>query len=293
MQVRKLNNTDHEILEIYLRDYTETCIFIRSNAKQVGLEYIDDDFYGDYFGAFDEKGALTGVLVHYWNGNIMMQAENDNVLRLLTTYMKKKIRRPILGVLGDDKQAKIILDMLMLNHEEFATNCRDGLYALDLISMKFPCFKHNHKIEMIPAERLNQKLLRDWVKAYEIEALGAEDNDRLDSHVESRVNRISKKGSTWALLVDNIPVSLSGFNAQLYDVVQIGPVWTPPEHRSNGYARLLVAMTLNYVKKQGVDKAILFTDNPAAIKAYQAIGFEHIGEFRLAILKNPVYLVAS
>ena len=92
----------------------------------------------------------------------------------------------------------------------------------------------------------------------------------------------------WILLRDSEPVSLSGFNARLPDMVQIGPVWTPPEHRNRGYARTLVAMTLQKAKQCGVKKSILFTDNPAAAKAYEAVGFQQIGLFRLALLNNPV-----
>jgi predicted GNAT family acetyltransferase len=70
----------------------------------------------------------------------------------------------------------------------------------------------------------------------------------------------------------------------------VGPVWTPPEHRNKGYARLLLAYTLYQEKLKGTKQAILFTDNPAAIKAYLAIGFEKIGNYRLALLEKPIKL---
>ena len=105
--------------------------------------------------------------------------------------------------------------------------------------------------------------------------------------VEEHWNRRLKKNDSWVLLLDGIPVALSAFNARFRDMVQIGPVWTPPEYRNKGFARLLLAYTLNQEKLKGTNKAILFTDNPSAIKAYLAIGFRKIGDYRLALLEKP------
>ncbi|HAI29666.1 MAG TPA: N-acetyltransferase, partial [Thalassospira sp.] len=62
-------------------------------------------------------------------------------------------------------------------------------------------------------------------------------------------------------------------------------VWTPPEERSNGYARILVAKTLLAVRARGVKRAILSTDSEAAAKAYEALGFKKVGRYRLALLR--------
>jgi predicted GNAT family acetyltransferase len=94
----------------------------------------------------------------------------------------------------------------------------------------------------------------------------------------------------WVLLLEGTPVAFSAFNARLSDMVQVGPVWTPPEYRNQGFARRLVAYTLHQEKRKGTKKAVLFTDHPAAIKAYLAIGFEKIGHYRLALLEKPIKL---
>ena len=120
--------------------------------------------------------------------------------------------------------------------------------------------------------------------------MGSDDNEILNKHVESFVDRMINGTDCRVLLIDGEPVSLSGFNARLPDIVQIGPVWTPTEYRSRGYARTLVALTLQKERKQGVQKAILSTGNPVAAKAYEAIGFEKIGSYCLALLKEPIDL---
>jgi predicted GNAT family acetyltransferase len=83
-------------------------------------------------------------------------------------------------------------------------------------------------------------------------------------------------------------VALTGFNARITDMVQVGPVWTPPEYRNQGFARQLLFFTLAQEKSKGIKQAILFTDHPAAIKVYLAVGFEKIGNYRLALLAKPV-----
>jgi predicted GNAT family acetyltransferase len=87
-----------------------------------------------------------------------------------------------------------------------------------------------------------------------------------------------------------VPVCLSAFNARLDLIVQIGPVWTPSEYRNQGFARFLLNETLHMAKDEGIEKAILFSDTPAAIRAYESIGFQKTGLFRMAILKDPIIL---
>ena len=67
-------------------------------------------------------------------------------------------------------------------------------------------------------------------------------------------------------------------------------VWTPPELRSQGYGRAAVAASLLAVQEEGVHTAILFTgeENIPAQKAYEALGFRHIGDYRITLLKEAL-----
>ena len=77
------------------------------------------------------------------------------------------------------------------------------------------------------------------------------------------------------------PVSYSAFNASLPEIVQVGGVWTPPEQRGRGYARAVVAGSLLDARAERVVRAVLFTENPAARRAYEALGFQRVGEYGL------------
>ena len=92
------------------------------------------------------------------------------------------------------------------------------------------------------------------------------------------------RGEAFLLEVDGTPVSLCTHNARVRDYVQIGGVWTPPELRGRGYARRVVAGALRVAKREGVTRAVLFTENPAARRSYEALGFRRVGEFGVIVL---------
>lgn len=81
--------------------------------------------------------------------------------------------------------------------------------------------------------------------------------------------------------VDRTPVSLAGHRTPAAGAVRIGPVYTPPEHRSHGYARGLVAETsLAALRRREMRRCILFTDtaNPVSNSIYRQIGYVPTGE---------------
>ncbi len=81
--------------------------------------------------------------------------------------------------------------------------------------------------------------------------------------------------------VEGEKVCLAG-HAALVDtpggaIARIGPVYTPPEHRRNGYAGALTAKLSQELVEQGA-KVMLYTDaaNPTSNSIYQRIGYEPI-----------------
>ncbi len=60
--------------------------------------------------------------------------------------------------------------------------------------------------------------------------------------------------------------------------IRIGPVYTPPADRRQGYASALVAAASQTLLDQGRRFCLLFTDlaNPTSNHVYQAIGYEPV-----------------
>lgn len=285
--IRILADSDAPALERFLARHAESSMFLRSNMRRAGLTYRGGKFEGDYYGAVTAAGEVTGVVAHYWNDNILVQAPEPHVLSALCSALRAAATRPCGGVLGPSAQADALIVGLSLPRDAFTMFADETLYALELDALRTPAAP---EVRMRPAAPADAELLRAWMKAYEMEAIGRHPGDELDALVAARVADMVSGENCWLLEQAGLPVSLSGFNARLPDVVQVGPVWTPPERRSHGFARVLVALTLRAARAQGVAKALLFTDNPPAVKAYEALGFRRCGSYRLALLRQPVAL---
>lgn len=286
--VRSLAEPDLEAVTAFLTAYASTSMFILGNARREGLTYSGRAYSGRYWGAFGPDGALRGVIAHYWNGNILLQAPQPEVLLALADTLRSGTDRPVAGALGDAGQVDLLLHRLGLAGRAFALNASEGLFDLDLADLRVPEREGSGALRVRPAREAGREVLTAWIRAYEIEALKTGEGPGLDAEVARRVDGLIRGDDAWVLVDGDRPVSLSGFNARLAEMVQIGPVWTPPEHRSRGYARHLVAASLRAARRTGIARAILFTNSPAAVRAYESIGFRRIGAFRVALLRDPV-----
>ncbi|ETO94424.1 GNAT family N-acetyltransferase [Legionella oakridgensis] len=290
MNIQKLSKAHIGILNDYLDNHVETCMFIRSNLYHSGIEYQNTPYHGEYWASFDDANNINGVLVHYWNGNLMMQAENNNILYALINRYKTNQIKPIAGILGDDSQAGFVIQSLDIKPSQFAINYTEDLFSLSLNHLNVPEKAKENSFQLRSIEQCDISILKRWFIDYKIEALGATSSPELEIEVLDEINDESVNKNRWVLYYKNNPVSLCGFNAHMQDIVQIGPVYTPPELRNKGYAKVIVALCLNRAKMNQVDNAILFTNNPPATHVYRSLGFQVIGQFRLAILKKPVSL---
>ena len=292
MNIRLLKSQDIKALKAYLAPHRMECMYICSNLKAAGIEYRGLAYEGEYFGYFekddDDLAQLVGVIVHYWNGSIMMHAASNDILEQLILHLQKNISRPVTGVIGPNLQAERVIENLGLSALSFTINRNNGLYAVNLETLNELSMPSN--MQVVLTQDIPKRLLIEWMKSYNIEALGALNDEYLEKKIQEDWDLRLQKNDSWVLLLDGIPVALSAFNARCEDMVQIGPVWTPPEYRSKGFARLLLTYTLHQEKLKGTKKAILFTYNPAAIKTYLMIGFQEVGNYRLALLEKPIKL---
>lgn len=287
LSVRALDNSDLAAMYRFLAAHADSSMFLLGNARAESLEYSGRPRSAEYWGAFDGSGEMRGVLAHCWNGNVLLQAPDPVVLEGLLAGFGSAATRPLAGALGDVGQVQSLVDWLGVPQEQYAVNVREDLYALPLDALHWPGRAENGHLRMALAREAGRELLVDWIRAFEIEGLGAVEGPKLEATVAERVDGFMIREDIWALFDGAEPVCLSGFNATLPEMVQIGPVWTPPPHRNRGYARYLVAATLAAARDRGVERAILFTQSAAAAKAYEAVGFRKIGTYRIALLRDP------
>lgn len=289
LEIRPLGPADAPTLEAFLLPRLETSMFLLGNMRAVGLEYTGERYTGNYVAAFEDD-EMVGVVAHYWNHNLILQAPLH--LDRLWRAALHTSERPIKGVIGPHAQVAAVKAALNPAPVIVQMDQREQLYSLTLADLIVPDALRTGQVVGRRATPNDVETLTGWRVAYEIEALHEKPQPRLWEQERALADRLVRENSTWILEVAGKPVATSAFNIQMKEVVQIGGVWTSPELRGRGYARCVVAQSLRDVRAEGVAQAVLFTgaDNLPAQKAYTALGFRHSGDYHLLMLREPLHL---
>jgi RimJ/RimL family protein N-acetyltransferase len=136
------------------------------------------------------------------------------------------------------------------------------------------------QLRMATADDLDLAL--EWYVSFGREA--AEQAGREDEHAmfedEAGMLRRIEEGRVWFWIdEDGERVHLTGHNLPSFGVARIGPVFTPKEHRGNGYASAAVAEISRMLRDAG-SRVTLFTDqaNPTSNAIYQRIGYRPVAD---------------
>jgi GNAT superfamily N-acetyltransferase len=117
-------------------------------------------------------------------------------------------------------------------------------------------------------------LLAAWFTAFAVEV---HDMAVADDQAVAVRDRLGHGGLTvWEL--DGETVSLAGITRQVAGMVRVGPVYTPPELRGQGYASAVTAAVSQQALDAGAEEVLLYTDlaNPVANSIYQHIGYRPV-----------------
>lgn len=288
MHIEVLDRQDLSSLREFLEAHLTSSLFILNNMQRAGLDYTGESHTGEYFALVsDDRSEVYGVLVHYWNAMVFTQCPDPANLQLLLSYFIDHCSRPVAGVIAEANQARICLPVLEIQHANYSVRRDEDLMYLVLsdLNADYACLPA--QLSVSRPQPQHARLLFEWLMAYEIESLGAVADGTLQRRCELKLHRYLDDEEGWLLFDQEQAVSFSGFNARTPTAVQIGPVWTPPQHRNRGYAKRLVAATLMRAAKNGVSQAVLFTENPIAHRAYASLGFKDIGKYALSLLVQP------
>jgi len=284
---RVLQPGDEAVLEAFLVPRIASSMFLLGNMRHSGLIDGGKPYQGTYVAAFEGQ-RITSVVAHYWNGNLVTQAPVH--LGELWPAAVQTSGREIRGVLGPDEQVSALKDELHIHADDVQMDESENLYRLDLDQLIVPQPLSQGRVVGRRIEPRDLDVVSEYSSRFCIEALGDEDNADLRVQCRASMERHMQEGTAWILELDGVPVSTSAFNTATKEAVQIGGVWTPPELRGRGYARAVVAASLLDARADGARLAVLFTGrkNVAAQKAYQALGFGHIGDYRILLLRSGV-----
>lgn len=291
--IRILDADDQHELENYLGPRLREAMFLLSNSRAGGIVDTGKALTGTYAAEFRSL-AIAGVVAHFWNGMLIPCAPPESVVALARTALEQS-GRPLRGLIGPQSQVEALAAALAIPLKQpdaplpsgLRLDSIEGLYELVLSKLKVPEPLARGEVTARRATKADLPLLIDWDIRYAFESLGATDLGAQRPISESYQQRFVESGHAFLLEAAGRPVARTLFNAAIKEAVQVGGVWTLPELRGRGYARAVVAGSLIAARAEGVERAILFTEhtNTAARRAYAALGFERVGDFRLVFLK--------
>jgi predicted GNAT family acetyltransferase len=131
-----------------------------------------------------------------------------------------------------------------------------------------------------PAMPRERDLLVRWHVAFQEEAVGQVFPGAAEHLVEHRLQGPADEYGFWVHDVNDVVVAMSGHTGPTPNGIRIGPVYTPPESRGNGYASRLVAAESQWLLDSGRRFCFLYTDleNPTSNSIYERIGFRRTAE---------------
>ncbi len=91
------------------------------------------------------------------------------------------------------------------------------------------------------------EVIAEWVKAFNVEALGKEQPPGLDW-----AEKVTREGRVFLWEDEGQPVAMAMSARPLKHSITVSAVYTPPEHRQRGYATALVARLSQHLLDMGL-----------------------------------------
>jgi N-acetylglutamate synthase-like GNAT family acetyltransferase len=230
----------------------------------------------------EDGGKIAGMVGLTETGFVMPQWQDGDWTAAAVPLRGQRIG----GLIGPAQQVQALKQALGLAAKELRHDREEPGFTLDLTALQMPEVTGRRLTPLTTAD-LDEVTL--WRLAYNAETFGEPANGARDK-AAAEVARWLKRGSHRLLWQDGRRVALTGFNAQLPEVVQIGGVFVPPALRRRGHARAAVALHLAEARAGGVRRAVLFAASAQAERAYRAIGFCPAGRMSLVFLHEPKVL---
>ncbi|WP_296417040.1 GNAT family N-acetyltransferase [Pseudooctadecabacter sp.] len=278
MRWRAATDDDVPQMEDFLQAHLETSMFLVSNLRRFGPAGADHDYAMRYWVT---GSPISGVFALATNGAIMVQWPDAGDWSEPLALVDRSVTR----LIGESGQIAQLRHAAGLDAADTSLNSEETLFSLALDKATMPDGP-GHLRRVVEADR---PVLRDWMLDYDVNTLGLTRADA-EARVDREFDAALAAGSRRILAEGETPLCLTGFNAVVDDIVQVGPVYTPPEHRGKGHARRAVALHLQEARKDGANRSILFATDPSAIAAYRAVGFRPIGRFSLIFFEHPQVL---
>lgn len=274
-QFEKVADQDREALVSFMMDHAPSLMFPLTNMTRYGLG-------GDHPRSISAWVLKHGKLIT----DVLTISREHMVFPCCPTAPWAAAQaviagRAVKGFIGNGPEVAALRSLARLTHKA-TLDAVEPAFALDLVDLQMP---NTTGFALRPFGAAPEDLLIKWRAAYEVETLSVAPDVAAVSATK-QVRHAMATDSHRVLFAGDRPVAVTGFNAQMPEIVQIGGVYTPPELRGRGFARTALALHLQEVCIEGVERAVLSAANAAAARVYRALGFQQTGEFALVIFDD-------
>ncbi|WP_289231778.1 GNAT family N-acetyltransferase [Barrientosiimonas endolithica] len=186
---------------------------------------------------------------------------------------------PVEGVNGGLPAARVFAERVAdATESTVRTVMHTRLFELTELTPPEPAEGSLRRVDPSDVDDLQQ--VTAWTAAFHRDAdaqagRGPGDSEPEAPMTEQRLRSLAAR--TWFWEVDGEVVHMTGLNPPAFGVARIGPVYTPPRWRGNGYAASTVAALSQQVLDAG-DRVCLYTDqaNPVSNALYERLGYHPV-----------------
>jgi GNAT superfamily N-acetyltransferase len=253
----------------------ETAMFPLNNLRRHGLA--GDHPLSLHLWLRRQHGRVSDVLAVTRAGMVMPCFSTDAAPAAAQVLQGQML----IGILGPQAAARALEAAAGLQPAPRSLDHDEPHFTLDLTALHFPPGPGT----LIPLDQAPEPVVREWMLDYQLTALNTP-ADLAPERVEDAYRRMVAADSHRVLMDEKTPLAMTGFNAMLPDIVQIGGVYTPPALRGKGHARRALALHLGQARSRGVQRATLFAASEMAARAYLAVGFRRIGTWTLLLFRG-------
>ncbi|MBO3750976.1 GNAT family N-acetyltransferase [Streptosporangiaceae bacterium NEAU-GS5] len=228
--------------------------------------FIDDVMLGWHIPDHVADGEIDGVALHTQPFPLLLGAVDPGLLAPLATELIA-LEHPLAGVTGPVAQAEAFAGAWWRPETDRRS---ERLYRLGVLAdIDVPGSARTADADDIPR-------VVEWLTAFANEADPGWPPRDLTPAAAARINR----GELVWWEDGGEPVSLAGCSMPIAGMSRIGPVYTPPEHRRQGYGSAVTHACSVRARAAGAAEVLLFTDlaNPTSNSIYQTLGYVPIGD---------------
>jgi len=213
-------------------------------------------------------GEITAALLHTPPYPVLLTRLSERSAEPLAEALVT-CRRPLAGVNAEQGDAAAFATAWSrLTGTSFRESRRSRLFRLERLRPPDPRPPGAAR-EATAADRA---LLESWLAAF---------GDEIGESFRSPSSVVDDQLSYRGLILwedGGAAVSVAGRQRPAAGVVRVGPVYTPPEHRRQGYAGAVTAAVSQAALDGGADHVALFTDlaNPTSNALYQRLGYRPV-----------------